>query len=430
MADRVLQMFQNQYKEAIKADHPNLIPLIDDSNIRKWHFLVTNLPAPFTGGEYIFQLLATDGYPHDPPKFTFLTNNGMFETHGPICISIGEFHAHDAPGNDGSFSWRAVLGLMGFARQVAGAMSDTDPLGEGIRLTNASANIKRCLAKASPISNRQNYPDLMAKVDEFEKIHPNHQAVKLRKMQRATTQALQIDFKTVELESLPPLLANALGENWDIISNCIQYLAGIPDIPVEQLVSMDFPVNGRTILNRVITPLCNMLNEYDLSVRKVLVLALNVRICWEIARGENVDPEQAKAMMPQVVEMWRQSFVEGFKAFIVELPNVCGGASNVLVPDAMRPVLNYPDTFSKVHEDLITFLCTRNIDEKARLGDALATQLRSRIMEISDYTSSVDIEAKSGEESVISECATQSDDLLEDYSVEFLDGSMHCLFNS
>jgi hypothetical protein len=46
----------------------------EDSNILKWHFalMVINSDSPFNGGYFKAEMIFTDEYPYQPPKFRFL----------------------------------------------------------------------------------------------------------------------------------------------------------------------------------------------------------------------------------------------------------------------------------------------------------------------------------------------------------------------
>ena len=119
------RVLANQYRIALAKPFEHLLVWADEADLRRWFFLVVGLEPPFAGGEFVFLLTAPDTFPQEPPKFEFLTPNGVFEPGGPICISIGEFHAHDAPGASGGQGWRPCLGMLGFAREVVNALVST-----------------------------------------------------------------------------------------------------------------------------------------------------------------------------------------------------------------------------------------------------------------------------------------------------------------
>ena len=369
---RLGRVMQFQLKAAIEADHPNLIPLAAENNVMVWHFLVVNLPGPFAGGEYIFRLTAPDNFPQKPPKFEFITKNGVFTPGGGICISVGEFHANDAPGESGSYGWRPSLGMIGFAREVVNGMLNPEFLGSGVRICNDDLSTKARYAAASVSWNQKNHSGLVAQFRAFETEHPDHRAVRILRMKRAALRAAQADFKTVMLESLPPLFAEAFGDNdWSTLSPSLGYLGEIPDLPFAELKPMGFPANGRTVLCRIDAPLRGALAETEESVRRVLCLALHARICLELAVGENSNNTWYFHLG------WFPRFLEGFKVFLEHLPAVCGGASRVIVPEAMQELSSKPQALSAIHNDFTSFLRAQDIDEKARLGKAFATKVRA-----------------------------------------------------
>jgi ubiquitin-protein ligase len=182
MASRLPKVLKHQLRAAIQEDHPHLIPLVDDADVRIWHFLVVNLPGVYAGGEYLFRLTAPDDFPFKPPQFEFVTPNGVYEPGGRICISIGEFHA-DSSSEHGSHGWRSALGMIGFAREVVNGMINPEYLGAGIRVISAPTKANRvALAQSSRSANETESAGLMAKVAEFEAAHPDHAAVRLRRM--------------------------------------------------------------------------------------------------------------------------------------------------------------------------------------------------------------------------------------------------------
>ena len=197
-AVRLGRIMASQYRKACTDGSPNLIPIMDEENVRVWHFLILNVGGPHAGGEYLFRLDAPSDFPAKPPKFSFLTKNGVFEPGGSICISIGEFHANDRPGQTGSHGWRPTLGMIGFAREVvngliASAHGGENSLGDGIRLRNDSPEKKRELAAASAQFNSRNHSDLMRAVEQFAETHPDNPAVILRRV-RSSSKTLARDL--------------------------------------------------------------------------------------------------------------------------------------------------------------------------------------------------------------------------------------------
>jgi ubiquitin-protein ligase len=361
---RISTVMAHQLKAAHKADHPNLMVHMDETDVKLWHFLVTNLPGPYAGGEYIFRLVAPDMFPQKPPEFHFLTPNGVFEPGGKICISIGEFHAGDAAGKTGAYGWRSALGMIGFAREVVNGMIDPAYLGGGIRVHDTPPATKARLAAASGAHNRSRHAELVGHFHDFEKMHPEHRVVAFRRMWRAADSAAATDFKSEELESLPPVLADAFGpEGWALLSESLGYACAIPEASAAQLVSMGFRVSGRDVTTLVAARIREALGEREPAIRHVLILVLHARILWELAAGDAPGKES-----------WIRRFQEAFAAFAAGLPGVCGGACAKTVPAAMAAVGLAPAALPALHADLSCFLRAQDIDKKARLGKVFAAR--------------------------------------------------------
>jgi ubiquitin-protein ligase len=166
--DRLTRVLMAQYKKFLEDPPPNLLAWIDPADVRTWYFLVVGLDRPYLGGEYLFKLTACEAtkdrpaFPQSPPSFAFLTHNGLFQLNvAHICISVGEFHANDAPGAEGSYGWRPSLGMKGFAVQVVNGMICHDLLA-GIGILNLGDPVKVLYAQMSRAQNAKQYPLLAA----------------------------------------------------------------------------------------------------------------------------------------------------------------------------------------------------------------------------------------------------------------------------
>jgi ubiquitin-protein ligase len=186
---RLAKVLSAQYKKFIDDPHPNLLAVMDEEDMRVWYFMISGLDVPYIAGEYIFKLTACDEFPQKPPKFEFYSNTGVFIPGGPICISIGEFHADDNPGKRGSFGWRPSLGMQGFAAEVVNAMICFDESDSGIRIKNYSTEAKSEFARSSHMWNKQNLSKLFNMFDVFIRDHPEHEVVKNILRIRGTTSA-------------------------------------------------------------------------------------------------------------------------------------------------------------------------------------------------------------------------------------------------
>ena len=179
---RTAKIMNAQFKAFIKDDDEYLMATIDESDPKIWYFMVSGLLEPYAGGEYVFRLKAPDDFPQRPPEFEFVTPNGVYDVGGKICISIGEFHAKDAPKKDGATGWRAALGMKGFAKQVVNGMIVPETLGGGIRILGADAEECRQFAKDSQNYNsakkygRVAISRLLEGFDDFAKANPGLKA--------------------------------------------------------------------------------------------------------------------------------------------------------------------------------------------------------------------------------------------------------------
>ena len=350
---RFARIMACQHKAAVAADHPNLLVHMDEADMGIWTFLVTNLPGPYAGGEYLFRLTASPTFPQTPPVFEFLTPNGVFELGGSICISIGEFHARDAAGKAGSYGWRSVLGMIGFAREVVNGMVCPEHLGTGVRVANPPPSTKARLAAASEAFNAGHHAALMGAFRAFEVAHPGHAAVRLRAMWRAAAVAASMDFEAAEDPGAA--LAAAFGpEGWTLLAESL----GRACAPGPAA-----PPGGRAVVRRVAPRVREALAERDPAVRHTLALALNARVLWELGVGDGADKRA-----------WRPRFRAAFDAFAAALPSACGGACATCVPAAMAAVGRAPAAFPGVHAELVLFLRAQDIDGKARAGKVFATR--------------------------------------------------------
>ena len=154
------KVLMGQYRLFMKESDPHLLCIVDEQDVRRWWFLIVGLAPPFLNGEYIFTLTASDDFPKKPPRLEFCTDNGVFSPGGPICISIGEFHAEDSPGKNGTHGWRPSLGMTGFAIQVVNGLICHDGLDSGIRILSTDNAVKSAYANKSRLQNQRKFLDI------------------------------------------------------------------------------------------------------------------------------------------------------------------------------------------------------------------------------------------------------------------------------
>ncbi len=151
---------RKHYLEIAKIRHPHVDAFICDP--QKFHLIVRirNLDKfhnEFTNGEYLLKLIPLDNYPHEPPRFIFLTPNGIYELGGPICISTGEFHKEN---------FKSTGHLIGFIYDVLMAMLNYNELGGGIRIIeNRTESAIKKYASKSKAYNKRNYSHNIKKLN-------------------------------------------------------------------------------------------------------------------------------------------------------------------------------------------------------------------------------------------------------------------------
>lgn len=174
-------MLMAQHAAWIKKPSPHFIAMPDEKDMNTWVILVVNLADQFEYGEYLFTFTAGENFPHKPPEnLVCHTPNGVFETGGKICISIGEFHGEHKPGDVGRNDlWRPSLGLPGFAENIANSMVCYHELKGGVRIVNEfSPSAMKMHARRSREYNHKNNGRLSTIIELAIAEHPNLEPVK------------------------------------------------------------------------------------------------------------------------------------------------------------------------------------------------------------------------------------------------------------
>jgi ubiquitin-protein ligase len=144
LLDRVGKITIRQYAKAVQTPNEYIKFYMSESNPTEWYLLIHGLTGDndeLKSGEYLFKMTAPigtdvkDSFPFSPPKFTALTQNGIYGVNQNICISVGEFHKSDYP---------ATLGMNGFAQEMANGLMCWKQLqsGIGIIITELSDDAK------------------------------------------------------------------------------------------------------------------------------------------------------------------------------------------------------------------------------------------------------------------------------------------------
>lgn len=202
---RPVRIMLAQLKHALKCDEENLIPIYDEADVFVMRFLAVGLPHPYRFGEYLFQFDADKtAFPQKPPNFSFLTSNGFFIPGGNVCVSIGAYHPQN---------WRAAEGMVGYAREIVGALLFAETLGSGIGVagTVPPPEERARIALGTVAENRKKFPRALALADEYEAAHPAAKAVAARRSARASRAVHEAT--PAGWAALP--FADAFGPAWD-----------------------------------------------------------------------------------------------------------------------------------------------------------------------------------------------------------------------
>ena len=121
----------------------------DEQDLHIVYTLFMGMSGPgneFAEGEFLVKMTlpkgsgGTHGYPFEPPLFTFMTPNGVYELNAKSpCVSIGVFHQNETSGVGG---YTAGMKLLGFIQNIWGTFSDPKSLGSGIAVMRFDS--KRC----------------------------------------------------------------------------------------------------------------------------------------------------------------------------------------------------------------------------------------------------------------------------------------------
>lgn len=114
---RLHRIMEGHFKKATREWDEWMIYAKNPDDVLRWYVLIRNLSydddGVWTGGMFLFEVIATSEFPTKPPTFRAKFKNGVYEVDVPCCISIGEYHQTD---------YKAVLGMSGFTRELANGM--------------------------------------------------------------------------------------------------------------------------------------------------------------------------------------------------------------------------------------------------------------------------------------------------------------------
>lgn len=157
---RQTAVMMGHFKVATKEPNEFIRFVMSEDNACVWYIKFRHIfgfENEFEGGEYIIKMIAPENFPYAPPRFYFLTENGIYQVGVKVCVAIGEYHKEDYP---------AALGMAGFAGRLLGGMTGWKDLGAGINIIKTSVAEKQRLAKASVAANEKNYADINKMIED------------------------------------------------------------------------------------------------------------------------------------------------------------------------------------------------------------------------------------------------------------------------
>jgi ubiquitin-protein ligase len=165
--------------------HSNMDAILkDDTDPMTWIVRIRDIDGDeevkeFTGGEYLIELTANEDPIAKPPKFKFLTPNGLYQVGSTsVCISVGQFHANNyapAQGGMGGFAmqmanmlvfWRFMTSGLGFLyNDYLDALTKKVPAEEVKKMEQKLVNDIKSHASNSKKFNLSNYADYIKRLD-------------------------------------------------------------------------------------------------------------------------------------------------------------------------------------------------------------------------------------------------------------------------
>jgi ubiquitin-protein ligase len=148
-----------QFKKATIEPNEHIRFYMSETQANLWYIMIGNFDGnenEFKDGVYLVRMIAPADFPFNPPRFYFMTPNGVYECEKKVCINIGEYHKED---------YRASLGMRGFAEQLISGMIGWKELGGGINILHTDAKKKRTMAAESQAYNAKLYPEIIEKIN-------------------------------------------------------------------------------------------------------------------------------------------------------------------------------------------------------------------------------------------------------------------------
>lgn len=164
MSDRTTKALVNQYKAAPRRLMPGITARCKEGDVRTWYILIKGIDKPeFAGGEYLYKIVACDGFPDKAPACYAITPNGIWLAGaGKFCMGGGSTDFHQS-------AWTATTGMYGMANNILSTMinwKDIIPAGVvGFCGHQTSDAEKVKMATESTTFNAQHATDIMKLFD-------------------------------------------------------------------------------------------------------------------------------------------------------------------------------------------------------------------------------------------------------------------------
>lgn len=146
---------------------------IEKNFIENTYIVMTGFKDCQSGGEYLFLMTYSSGFPQSPPKISCLTPQNCYDHKSKtICIDGSIYHAQNYKKSAGSFGFASQIWALQDARY------DKDETGKYIYdyskgtigyidASKVSDERAKLLAEESKKYNRNKYPEIMKAYDEY-----------------------------------------------------------------------------------------------------------------------------------------------------------------------------------------------------------------------------------------------------------------------
>jgi hypothetical protein len=129
MTDRFTIKCAMLYKKARTLKSPNIMYLMYEEDPTTWYILLHSIEG-LPNGEYLVKMILPRGntlpesFPFVPPRFEFLTPQGVYGTETTVCVHVGQYHSDNylISGGIPCFCSYLVSGLM-YPEEIGGGIS-------------------------------------------------------------------------------------------------------------------------------------------------------------------------------------------------------------------------------------------------------------------------------------------------------------------